>query len=305
MATTSPRTITRQAYTLALLGSALLCLTSIHALSSYAPPHFGASHDELFYSPGLSNQARQASAAGPSWNSLASALGGFTTSFVHAPALNVSWLARPAGFGPHITADLNYDNATDTAGIAGVVESIATYALRDNLSREPGQSDSDTAKRGCNIDAKALIHAHQQQWAHLPVADVDEVTTAKKGTTSRIALIQRGECSFVIKLLNAQALGFDAAIVYNDALHAKSPSPGAALEPIPRAPASADYDDAPSDEDELISMWSPLREAARVRIPSVFISHASGNTIENLLRLAQADNREFTLVLEPEDGPHV
>lgn len=273
---TSPNYVRRSHYAVALASSAILCILSLHALSSYAPLNIPTgSHDELLQKPELTTSSV---GEGASWNSVAAALGGFSTSFVHSPALNISWLARPAGFGTRIPEDV---------GLTGVIEGIEDYAAKEYHDVQDVQRDT----RGCNVDARALMHAN-------PAYSAFNATTPSNNHTlpvRRIALIQRGECSFVIKLLNAQALNFDAVIVYNDAQHAADAQ---------RSPSPISHT-VPSDEAELISMWSPLREAGRIQIPSVFVAHKSGNTIAELARLAKAEGNKLTIVLEPEEVPRL
>lgn len=267
-------------YAFALLSAGILLVLSIAALEGYTPPvHLPNHHDELFSSKhadqhhghsqlvsdappgqntGKSNQVST------SWNNIASVLGGFSTTYVTSPQLNTSWIARPAGFGGRIT---------DGQGLVGKLEYMK---LSDEAS---------STKKGSNIDRTGCqtgqpIASHPKGKSGLP----------------RVALIKRGECQFITKLLNAQAQGFDAAIVYNDYDHARRANP--------------DRDDdhlgfGGSDEDELISMWSPSRQSAFLHIPSVFVSYLTGKTLETLLAV-EGDNLEDAIViLEPEDSPHL
>lgn len=355
-----------RAYVIALLSSALLCVVTVRSLSSYLPPSVHG-HDELLVnsppilpqgwpstspitaphgdslSPvvvatqpvteaGRDGKRRGGSSrsskglvktSATNWNSLVNALGGFSTSFVHSPQLNVSWIARPAGFGPRIV---------DSRGLQGRLEGIEKYASISVAH------DIDEARRGCSIslERRYLELVHRQQhgsaWRHEGgPADDDGV---------RIALVQRGGCPFVTKLLNAQALNYTAVIVYNDPAHAISDSPNAVLSTNAVAfednRSSSSERDAASvagehnprvnmpglnegfgggiaprggmgfpDEDELISMWSPSRESMLVKIPSVFVAYSTGRTLDNLARIAKDHEETFTVVMEPEDPPHL
>jgi hypothetical protein len=133
------------------------------------------------------------------WNGLANALGGFSTSFIHSPQLNVSWISRPAGFGPRIS---------EANGLKGVLESIERYA--------PAGTTPQKAVKGCQIDLEKRFYELETQ-ASAGKKDKDE-------TPLRIALVERGDCPFVTKLLNAQALSYSAVIVYNDEAHATQPN---------------------------------------------------------------------------------
>ena len=277
----SQRRIHPAMYLVALVSAVLFCLVSVHGLSHYPSR---SSHDELLVRSsndrlGLSQlqDNSHASASGysstsyttsaTSWTSLANALGGFSTSFVHSPQLNVSWISRPAGFGPHITGQ---------AGLGGKLETIA-HSI--NVNTTTTIIDAEKAKKGCDISqfTTRLPSIHSQ--------------ATEQQRECRIALVERGDCPFIVKLLNAQSLNYEAVIIYNDPAHATHPG----------GPFSGDY----SEEDELISMWSPSREASKLHIPSVFVAYNTGRTLENLINIAKNHGEEFRIDLRAEEPPRL
>ena len=247
--------------------TAALCLLSLGGFANQLPY---PSHDELLsYSESGSLQPDPADSVASmpvsalDWNSLPNALGGFSTCYVHSPQLNVSWLSRPAAFGARITSQ---------AGLQGRLESIARHPAVSSGNDAP-DIDTDKAKKGCQVDLSQRLSS-----------------SYKDGGESRIALIERGDCPFLTKLLNAQALGYQAAIMYNIPTHTLNP-----------ARPSTDDD----EENALISMWAPSREASRLRIPSVFVGYNTGRTLENLMHIAEKHEEEFQLVLESEVPPRM
>lgn len=253
--------------------------------------------------------------ASVSWTSIVNILGGFTTSFITSPELNVSWVTRPAGFGPHIF---------DPEGYLG------------ELVRIGGAGDGARSTKGCDLNLTEVLldrkDAVEQQQQHRQVHDITHAGGPPSSTSSddragrhstggasegggrgdspanetrpsrppqtpaKFAMVERGECPFIIKILNAQAAGFDGVVVYNDEAHSRnnghrqgSPSP----------------ENGFGDQDELVSMWSPSREASRVKIPSVFVGHATGKTLLELLQASESRREAFMLVIEAEDPPHL
>lgn len=260
-------------YAFAVISAAILFILSAAALEGYRPnAHFPGRHDELLVSPsgdhaGLGRCQQDKSAApchsgkepkhvSASWNNIASVLGGFSTTYVTSPQLNTSWVARPGGLGARVEGQ----------GLVGKMEYM-------KASRDEGE-DPSIDRTGCRPDAA--------------------LAPPKEGLP-RIALIQRGECQFLTKLLNAQLQDFDAAIVYNDYEHSRRQSP-----------PGDDHDfDGHRDEDELISMWSPAREAALLRIPSVFVSYRTGKILETLIAVEHDSGSDAIVIIEPEDTPHL
>lgn len=245
-------------YLISLVSAGILCILAVNQASSYLQP---PEHSELLRIANSGNLTSDAArpesyiTAATNWNSLANALGGFSTSFVHSPQLNVSWIGRPAGFGPRIAG---------RAGLEGRLDSISKFSTHSATV-----PDSDSARKGCQVDLEKMV----------------------TNIVPRIALIERGGCPFIVKLINAQALQFQAAIIYNDPLHASHAG----------GPFSSEY----AEEDELISMWSPSREASKLTIPSVFVAYNTGRTLENLQNIAKAHEEEFRIVLEAEEPPHL
>lgn len=270
-------------YLTSLITALVVCLFLVTELAGYAPPTHR--HDELAAIPdeGVATSGIQvgspasAFVVGQNWNSIANALGGFSTSFVHSPELNVSWIARPAGFGPRIGGYGGDDDEADRgdrrkrAGVSGTLHSMIRHA-RPEVSDDNASGDS--ARRGCHVDLDTPVRRARHQGAN-------------------IALIQRGDCPFISKLLNAQALKYDAAIVYNDELHSRPARHGSSGE--------GEY----TEEEELLSMWSPGAEARLLTIPSVFVGYSSGMALQNLITLAANHDDTFTVELEPEAPPHL
>lgn len=271
-------------YVFAVVGGFVMLVLSIAALQGYSPPaHLPEHHDELFSvehadhhrvdgdSQLMQGGATQVEKGGrnqvsTSWNNIASVLGGFSTTYVTSPQLNTSWIARPAGFGARITGG---------QGLVGKLE-----FMKMPKSVEVTEAPSTVDRTGC----------HTAQPIYSP-------PNSDKPGLPRVALIQRGDCQFLTKLLNAQAQGFDAAIVYNDYEHSRRQREDRGGE------ASPSSDDR--DEDELISMWSPSRESAYLRIPSVFVSYRTGKILETLLAVEGDNLQDAIVILEPEDTPHL
>lgn len=264
-------------YAFALLSAAILCMLSIAALEGYGPPsRLPGRHDELLSfkqsdrqhigHSQLDESAHKVHPEGSpkrvsaSWNNIANVLGGFSTTYISSPQLNASWIARPAGFGGRIEGQ----------PLIGKLSFMQMHQ-EDKHIRESLSID----RTGCQI----------RPGSPLP----------PKGGLPRIALIERGECQFLTKLLNAQAQGYDAAIVYNDYVHHRQQ----------RAPRLDDGLDGRNGESELISMWSPSREAAFLHIPSVFVSYLTGKTLETLLAVESDSETDAIVIMEPEDTPHL
>jgi hypothetical protein len=230
-----------------------------------SPLHGGNGDSHLDNSSAASgNQTNSGMQVSASWNNIANVLGGFSTTYVTSPQLNASWVARPAGFGPRII---------DGEGLLGRLDYMKA------ASQTGGETDASIVidRTGC-----------------LPVPPR---YAPGNSTAARIALIQRGGCQFITKLLHAQAQGFDGVIVFNDYEHARRTRPDFERDGL--------EEEEHSDEDELISMWSPTREAAFLHIPSVFVSYLTGKTLETLLAV-ESDNKDAALVImEPEDAPHL
>lgn len=237
--------------------------------------------------------------AAVSWKSIANILGGFSTSFLTSPELNVSWVSRPAGFGPHVT---------DRRGYLG------------QLVRISGPPHDENNMKGCNVNLTAILLDKQEVEAEAEAEpeiamqrDIqqnkddddasrsatgnpsgmrsdDEIQPAKDQPLPRFALVERGECPFIVKILNAQAAGFDGVVVYNDEAH--------------RGRQQGENNGF-GDQDELISMWSPSREAGRITIPSVFVGYATGKTLLELLQASESRSEPFRIVMEAEDPPHL
>lgn len=246
--------ISLTAYLSALSLSLVLCLLSIHALSSYAPPQLSGQQEEQFqqlHRKAATSSQAMSQAVGTSWNNLANALGGFGTSFVHAPELNISWTARPSGFGGRVV---------DEGGLRGQLTAIGDMAS--------GEGGDVIARRGCGVLRSP--ENTQQPW---------------------IAFVERGTCPFAFKIQAAQQVNASAVIVYNDASH-----------------ASAGQHSGPygmQEDDGLISMYAPMREAGKIHIPSVFVSYNTGKTLESLLAAAASESRGLVVVLEAEEPPHM
>ena len=237
----------------ACLLSTLICgVFLVSELAGYAPPsaHLPTHHDELFYRPANpQNSALESGHSGVfrprTWNSIANALGGFSVTSVYSPELNVSWTARPAGFGPRILGD---------RALEGDLHSIGQYSQ---------DADPLEAVKGCRVD-------------------VSKAVTRKANGSSNVALVERGECPFITKIINAQALHFDAVIIYND---------------------RGTFGQV--DDDELLNMWSPSRDARLLSIPSVFVGRAAGKTMETLANAATAREGSFVVAIQPEEPPHL
>jgi hypothetical protein len=164
---------------------------------------------------------------------------------VYSPELNVSWTARPAGFGPRILGKEAFE---------GQLLSIAQFSH---------DVEASVAIKGCHVDLNKVLDRHP-------------------GRSSSIALIERGDCPFISKIVNAQALHFDAVIIYND---------------------RGTFGQV--DDDELLSMWSPSREARLLSIPSVFVGRAAGKTLETLANSAAERKESFIVDIQPEEPPHL
>lgn len=286
--------LTLPTYLASLVGSFLLCGLCIHGLSGYSPP---SHHDELIRlpSPSLSRSGSSSGApshstistldmnsvlAGRSWNSLANALGGFSTSFIHAPSLNASWISRPAGFGPRIVKD---------AGLRGTLHTWADYT--------GGRVERDTNNKACDVESRSFASPSP--------------APTHNSSVPRIVLIERGDCPFITKLLHAQAANASAVIVYNDATHASGSQRQLDDDDKEGRAGSRDIFDR-TEEDELISMWSPTREAHQLHIPSVFVSYHTGQTLLHLASLSASSSHEgkgslkaFEIVMEAEEPPHL
>ena len=270
-------------YAFALLSAAILCMLSIAALEGYGPPaHLPGRHDELFsrYKPrdhrqqqgghsqlldisSRESRKRTPERVSASWNSIASVIGGFSTTYIASPQLNTSWIARPAGFGARIEGEA-------LVGKLGYL-----HLPEDEDHKKLSKISASIDRTGCRVFPGAPL--------------------PPKDGMPRIALIERGDCPFLTKLLNAQAQGFDAAIIFNDYEHYKQ-----------KRPLRGDQDfDRHSGEDELISMWSPTREAALLHIPSVFVAHLTGKTLETLLAVESDSLNDAIIIMEPEETPHL
>lgn len=237
-------------FAIALVGSFLSGGFLVNELASYAPAVAGHHHhDELLYHPLPHTPAfplrRSGMIRSRNWNSITSALGGFSTTSIYSPELNVSWTARPAGFGPRILGE---------EALEGHLWSIEHFSK---------SVDAEAAYKGCSIDrSKAMVN--------------------RTGAAANIALIERGDCPFITKILNAQALRFDAVVIYND---------------------RGSYGSA--DDDELLNMWSPTRDTRLLTVPSVFVGRAAGKTMETLANAAQERENAFIVDIQPEEPPHL
>lgn len=236
-------------YAAALISSLICGGVFVAGLASYAPAAH-THHDELIYHPYPSMHDLPVRSSGlirsRNWNSIANALGGFSVTSVYSPELNVSWTARPAGFGPRILGD---------DALEGRLYSIAHFS--------DGTESGEAAYKGCRTDAsKALVR--------------------KRARSTNIALIERGACPFISKILNAQALHFDAVIIYND---------------------RGTFGQV--DDDELLNMWSPSRDARLLSVPSVFVGRAAGKTMETLANAAMEREESFIVDIQPEEPPHL
>ena len=234
-----------------LLGSLICGGFLLSELAGYAPPeiHAPSNHDELLSRsmrrPTHLDYGRPGLFRPRTWNSIASALGGFSMTSVYSPELNVSWTARPAGFGPRILGKEAFE---------GQLLSIAQFSQ---------DVEPSVAIKGCHVD-------------------LDKILDRNPGRSSSIALIERGDCPFISKIVNAQALHFDAVIIYND---------------------RGTFGQV--DDDELLSMWSPSREARLLSIPSVFVGRAAGKTLETLANSAAERKESFIVDIQPEEPPHL
>lgn len=267
-------------YVFALVSAAILCLLSIAALEGYGPPaHLPGRHDELFARKAMGDRQQRSGHSqldihhpsshievprqkrvSASWNNIASVLGGFSTTYIASPQLNTSWIARPAGFGARIEGEA-------LVGKLGYL-----HLPKENI----GSKDAPIIDRtGCRLFPGAPL--------------------PPKDGMPRIALVERGECQFLTKLLNAQAQGFDAVIVYNDYAHYKQK----------RLEGGDEETGRQSGDDELISMWSPSREAALLHIPSVFVSYLTGKTLETLLAVENDNRSDAIIIMDPEETPHL
>lgn len=289
-------------YVFSVISAVILLSLAVAALSGYAPPsapHLPSKHDELLQWPGdqrvqtdsdsnahmiahdgkqgkRERYARRSTShdiVNASWNSIASAFGGFSSAYITSPQLNASWIARPAGFGPRVVGEI---------GLEGILAYMQTKSKDDSkIGRQLSTSDRTGCASGLRAFEEPTVNLDDGGKPHIRLP--------------RVALIERGGCPFVTMILNAQAQDFDAAIVYNDYAHSVRPRNG--LE----GDVMHDY----TDEDELISMWSPLREAAYVHIPSVFVSYSTGNMLQGLLAVEHDDKQEAIIILEPESPPHL